>query len=169
MGTFNTKKELMGNPSLIPVIAENIEADFANDGYEVKSEALVSGGYDISLTKGGMFKAVLGMKTALKVTLLPNGSTISFEAGIGIFGQQVIPTLIMLFVTWPVIITQIWGLVKQADLDDRALKIAENTIAQYGNAAHAYPGRMDSRKFCTSCGSPMEETVKFCSNCGKKL
>ena len=32
---------------------------------------LISGGYDISITKGNMFKAVLGMKTALKVHIYP--------------------------------------------------------------------------------------------------
>lgn len=98
MAAFNTNKTLNGSVSLIPEIANRIENDFIREGYEVQKIALSSGGYDISITKGGLFKAVLGMKTALKVTLLPQGGNIYFEAGVGIWGQQAIPTVIsMLF------------------------------------------------------------------------
>lgn len=172
MGTFNTKKELYGNPSLIPAIANNIVDDFQRDGYEVRCEELISGGRDISLTKGGMFKAVLGMKTALKVTLIPNGNSISFEAGIGIFGQQTIPTIIMLFFAWPVLLTQIWGLVQQADLDDRALRIAEATIGRGSSSSQTpppVPSSGNNGKFCTNCGSQLPAGAKFCSNCGARL
>ena len=68
MGTFSTKKTLYGPQSLIPQIAERIQEEFQNEGYTVKAEPLIGRGYDLSITKGGMFKAVLGMKTALKVT-----------------------------------------------------------------------------------------------------
>lgn len=64
MGTFNTKKILYGSSSLIPTIAQRIQEEFLNDGYEVVADSLSSGGYDISITKGGIFKAVLGMKSA---------------------------------------------------------------------------------------------------------
>lgn len=53
MGAFNTKTELQGNPALIPAIADRICRDFAADGYEVTREDLISGGVDISVTKGG--------------------------------------------------------------------------------------------------------------------
>lgn len=84
MGTFCTKKILYGSTALIPAIANSIREKFQNDGYEVAMDALSSGGYDISITKGNIFKAVLGMKTALKVTLLPQDNNIHFEAGVGI-------------------------------------------------------------------------------------
>ena len=122
MGTFNTKKTLYGTASIIPEIATAIRDDFAKEGYEVSMDALSSGGYDISITKGGLFKAVLGMKTALKITLIPFDGKIRFEAGVGIFGQQAIPTVISMFFFWPVLLTQIWGLIAQSKLDDRALK-----------------------------------------------
>ena len=113
MGTFSTKKTLYGPQSLIPQIAERIQEEFQNEGYTVKAEPLIGRGYDLSITKGGMFKAVLGMKTALKVTLLPQESNILFEAGVGIWGQQAIPTVISMLFFWPVLITQIWGIVEQ--------------------------------------------------------
>jgi hypothetical protein len=156
MATFNTKTTLYGSPSLIPDIANRIQAQFQCEGYEVTMDLLSSGGYDISITKGGVFKAVMGMKTALKVTLLPQGGNIYFEAGIGIWGQQAIPTVISMLFFWPVLITQIWGMVQQSKLDDKVLEIAKDVI----NA---------SRYVSISATTSSAAGDKFCTNCGTKI
>ena len=170
MATFSTKKILYGSTSLIPTITNRIQEEFQNDGYEVAMDALSSGGYDISITKGGVFKAVLGMKTALKVTLLPQGSNIHFEAGVGIWGQQAIPTVISMLFFWPVLITQIWGMVEQSKLDDKALEIAQTVVRESGNTyqqtSNTYTG---TKRFCTKCGTQNVETAKYCCGCGKLL
>lgn len=168
MATFSTKKILYGSTSLIPTIANRIQEEFQIEGYEVVMDALSSGGYDISITKGGIFKAVLGMKTALKVTLLPQGSNIHFEAGVGIWGQQAIPTVISMLFFWPVLITQIWGMVNQAKLDDKALDIAQDVI-NMNNYNNISVSNFNGGKFCTSCGTKNTESANFCSGCGKAL
>lgn len=174
MGTFNTKTTLNGNPSLIPAIADRICQMFSLDGYEINRENLISGGVDISVTKGGFFKAVLGMKTALKITLMPQNDMIGFEAGVGIFGQQAIPTVIMLFFAWPVLITQIWGLIQQSNLDDKALAAAQSVINENcGNifsktdnpTPPPFPG---TSKFCTNCGAKVPDNASFCPQCGSR-
>lgn len=131
MGTFKTSKMLYGNPTLIPIISSAIIEEFRKEGYDVTTQDLMSGGKDISITKGGMFKAIIGMKTALKISLKPYDNKIQFEAGVGIFGLQAIPSAIALFVAWPVMITQIWGLVQQSKLDDKALEIAESVLYRH--------------------------------------
>lgn len=166
MATFSTKKVLYGSPSLIPTIANSIQNEFQNEGYKVSMDALSSGGYDISITKGGIFKAVLGMKTALKITLLPQGNNIYFEAGIGIWGQQVIPTIISMLFFWPVLITQIWGMVKQAKLDNKALEIANDVVCRNNVNCGT---NISGGKFCTNCGANNAETAKFCVQCGMAL
>ena len=131
MATFSTKKNLQCSTVLLPDIAGTIQEEFQNEGYEVVTNELSTGGYDISITKGGVFKAVLGMKTALKVTLRPlSNDVVAFEAGVGIFGQQAIPTIISMFFFWPVLLTQVWGMVEQSQLDDKALAIAERVITE---------------------------------------
>lgn len=179
MGAFNTKTILNGNPSLIPAIADRICQVFAVDGYEINRENLMSGGVDISVTKGGTFKAILGMKTALKITLVPQNNSISFEAGVGIFGQQALPTVISMLFFWPVLLTQIWGLVQQSDLDDKALAAAQAVINENGGNTYAYaassnggttpPPVLGSGKFCTNCGSKLPDNARFCANCGTPL
>lgn len=168
MATFSTKKVLYGSTSLIPTIANRIQEEFQNEGYEVAMDALSSGGYDISITKGGTFKAVLGMKTALKVTLLPQGNNISFEAGVGIWGQQAIPSVISMLFFWPVLITQIWGMVEQAKLDDKALDIAQDAVYTNNNKG-ATSTDSDGSIFCPNCGTQNAGTAKFCCECGRSL
>jgi len=179
MGAFNTKTTLNGNPSLIPAIADRICQEFAADGYEINRDNLLSGGVDISVTKGGMFKAIVGMKTALKITLVPQNNSISFEAGVGIFGQQVLPSVISMLFFWPVLLTQIWGLIQQSNLDDKALAAAQAVISENGGNFHSYAGSdiggatpppfPGSAKFCTNCGSKLPDNARFCSNCGSPL
>lgn len=165
MGTFNTHKIINAEPSLIPAMANKITEHFKSQGYEVDSQVSDLGTYDISLTKGGMFKAVLGLKTALKVTLKPEADRVSFDAGIGIFGQQLIPALIMYFVAWPVLLTQLWGMVQQANLDDTALLLAESVIPCAHSACKVvHPTEISA--FCPHCGVKHEAGMKFCSHCG---
>lgn len=168
MGTFNTHKIINADPSLIPAMADKITGYFKADGYDVDIQVSDLGTHDISLTKGGTFKAVLGLKTALKVTLKPEYDKVSFDAGIGIFGQQIIPALVMYFVAWPVLLTQIWGMVQQAKLDDTALMLAESVISSDSTSGRvAEPTSISS--FCPNCGGKHDVNMRFCPFCGFKL
>ena len=168
MGTFKSTKTFYASQSLIPVIASDITANFTKDGFQVQSQDLISGGYDISITNGGVFKAVLGMKTALKVNIQPVSDGIRIDAGVGIFGQQAIPTVISMLFFWPVLLTQIWGLIAQAKMDDRVMKIAEETITREVSRTGGTTGS-GAGKFCTSCGKRVEADAAFCSGCGNKI
>ena len=140
MGVFESEKSFSCNPALINEIAQNIVTEFQRDGYEC---AIVPSGYgtQISIRKGGMFKAALGLKTSLNVVItpIPNANAITIKAGVGLFAQQAIPTAIMLFVFWPVIVTQIWGLVQQSHLDDKVMTIAERTIIAASSTGYSSP------------------------------
>lgn len=168
MAVFSKKQLLQVSPVQLPQIVESIRREFEVDGYEVKVDPLMSGGSDISITKGSIFKAVLGMKTALKVTLTPQTDGVLFDAGVGIFGQQAIPTVISMFFFWPVLLTQIWGLIQQSSLDDRALAAAERGITSTSSTANNFASSTTS-KFCTSCGNKLDPSAKFCPECGTRI
>lgn len=172
MATYSKKKLLAAHPSQINAIAEAIQNDFVLDDFEVKVDTLMSGGKDISITKGNLFKAVLGMRSALKVTIMPQTDGIMFEANVGIYGQQAIPTVISMLFFWPVLITQIWGLVEQSKLDDRALEIAERVCNPNYNSQFTSTynySNTSAVKFCIHCGAKINGAAKFCSECGEKL
>ena len=130
MGAFTTKKTLYGSPSRIPAIAEQIRQAFAADGYEVRIDNPADG-QEIYITKGGFVKAALGLRSALKVTMKPTrDGNINFEAGVSIFKQQFVPTVITMCFFSPVVIAQIWGMIKQSKLDEKAVAIAEQALYQ---------------------------------------
>lgn len=130
MGAFTTKKTLYGNASQIPAVAEQIRQAFAADGYEVRIDNPANG-QEIYITKGGFVKAALGLRLALKVTMkLAQDGNINFEAGVSIFKQQLVPTIITMCVFSPVVIAQIWGMIKQSKLDEKAVAIAERVLYQ---------------------------------------
>ena len=132
MGIFKTSKLLYGNPDFINTIASAIESKFRADGYDVRVEDTYDNGKNIDISKGGVFKRVLGMRTALKVSLSPCDGNIWFKTDVGIFGNHVIPTILVASGMWLVLLPQIWGLVHQARLDDTALEIAERIVYASG-------------------------------------
>lgn len=127
MGTFTTRKRLYGSATNIPAIAQEIRNAFAAEGYEVKIEN--PSGEEIYITKGGLFKAAVGLRTALKVTMKPSrDGNIDFEAGVSIVKQQLVPTIISMCIFNPVIVAQIWGMIQQSKLDEKAVEIAERVL-----------------------------------------
>ena len=55
---------------------------------------------------------------------------INFEAGVSILKQQFVPTVITMCFFSPVVIAQIWGMIKQSKLDEKAVDIAERALYQ---------------------------------------
>lgn len=130
MGAFTTKKTLYGNASQIPSVAEKIRKAFVAEGYEVRVDN-PDRGQEIYITKGGLFKAALGLRSALKVIMKPSrDGNINFEAGVSVLKQQFVPTVITMYFFSPVVIAQIWGMIKQSKLDEKAVAIAERALYQ---------------------------------------
>lgn len=57
------------------------------------------------------------MQTALKIKISPAVPHVYVKASVGIFGQQVIPTVLTVCVWWPFAIPQLWGMIQQNKLD----------------------------------------------------
>lgn len=105
---------------------------FVAEGYEVHVDNLAKG-EEIYITKGGLFKAALGLRSALKVSMKPSkDGNIYFKAGISVLKQQFVPTVITMCFFSPVVIAQIWGMIKQSKLDEKAVAIAERALYQTG-------------------------------------
>src|SRR3989442_725827 len=100
MGVFRSAKFFPISVPDLGAVAEDVTRHFAAQGYEVAKEHTIAGAWDISISKGGIFKSVLGMKTALKVEIERSGAGTQARAGIGIFGMQAIPAVITWFFAW---------------------------------------------------------------------
>ncbi len=173
MGSFSSTKVFAGSPSLIPAVATDVVRRFQAEGYDVKYEEMLTGA-DISVSKGGVFKSVLGLKTALKIKMTGYSNSIKVEAGVGIFGQQAIPVAIGLFVTWPVALTALWGMIKQSKLDDKAMGYVEEALQalssrqSYSALSSSFGNAGGSCGYCENCGGKLTPGAKFCSACGHR-
>ena len=128
MGTFNSSKTVPYAVEDLAPVAREVMDHFEKQDFEVTETNIPTGGVQVSIRRGGTFKAIIGMKTALNIKIEPvaNGTTV--DAGVGIFGQQAIPTAITLLVFWPVIIAQVWNMAQESKLDEEAIRVAEESL-----------------------------------------
>jgi hypothetical protein len=135
MGTFNSSKTVPYVVGDLAPVAQEVMDHFEKQDYEVIETNIPTGGVQVSIRRGGTFKAIIGMKTALNIKIEPvaNGTTV--EAGVGIFGQQAIPTAITLLVFWPVILAQVWNMAQESKLDEEALRVAEESLKAHSAKA----------------------------------
>jgi len=162
---FNSSRFVPTSLTDLSGVVSTFQMYFQGKGYTVEATES-SYGFFVSLTKGGMFKSVLGMKTSLNIEIKKINGGVSMDAKVGILGQQAIPTLVIMFVAWPVLLTQITGLVQQAKLDNEALDLIEKTINSIEGGQNT--GAASSRQFCTQCGADIAAGSLFCSACGEK-
>jgi hypothetical protein len=128
MGTFNSSKTVPYVVGDLAPVAQEVMDHFEQQDYEVTVTNIPTGGVQVSIRRGGTFKAIIGMKTALNIKIEPvaNGTTV--DAGVGIFGQQAIPTAITLLIFWPVLVAQVWNMAQESKLDEEALRVAEQSL-----------------------------------------
>jgi hypothetical protein len=162
MGVFKSTQTFQASPDIIPTVVGYVCDALKQEQYEVHSDLLASGGAEISLTKGGFVEATVGLKTALKVEIIPNGNqSFTAVAGVGIFGAQAIPTALTMLVAWPVLIPQVWGLIKQSKLDEHVLDLIQQSVDKNHSGSNSL--------FCPNCGHKVNVGDKFCGGCGAKL
>ena len=137
---------------------------FEGKGYIVSTEDTATGAF-ISMTKGGIFKSISGMKTGLNITLTQNDGSIEAAMEVGIFGKQLLPSAISMLVFWPMLIPQIYGLIQQNNLDKEAYQVISDAIR---HCEHHSNDRPDSN-FCPYCGKQIPAGSVFCPGCGKNV
>lgn len=133
MGTFNSSHIVPHVVEDLTPVAHDVMRHFESQDYEVSETPIPTGGVQVSIRRGGTFKAIIGMKTALNIKIEPQANGTRVEAGVGIFGQQAIPTAITLLVFWPVIIAQVWNMAQEAKLDEEAMGVAEESLKAHSS------------------------------------
>jgi hypothetical protein len=173
--SFNSKMTFPIQLADLEPAARDLMSHFVNRGFEVSGERTITGDWDVSISQQGLFKAIAGLKTALKIRISSSGAGTSVDAGVGIFGQQAIPTAISLLIFWPLLITQVWGLIEQSKLDDEAVRVVGESLTRHAGlaampAAAAQPAPVaaagqSSAGFCTNCAAPLTAGARFCAQC----
>src|ERR671938_2150542 len=134
MGAFNSSHTVPYNVEDLAPVAQDVMRHFEQQDYEVTEAHIPTGGVQVSIRRGGTFKAIIGLRTALNIRIEPVANGTRVEAGVGIFGQQAIPTAITLLVFWPVLVAQVWNMAQEAKLDEEALGVAEESLKSHSEA-----------------------------------
>lgn len=128
---FSLSKSYGVSPRFIVPVAQELRDALEAEGYTVRKDELASGDVILSITRGGFFKMVAGLKTALKCSFLQTMDGFRVEGEIGLFDTQAVPSTITLLVFWPLVVTQIVGLVKSRNLDRHIFDLIDASIRKY--------------------------------------
>lgn len=170
MGAFSSTKTIPMVVADLGPVANDLVLHFQRQGYETTSVSTLTGGWDVSITKGGIFKSVIGTKTALKIEITADSNQTGVRASVGIFGLQAIPSAISLLLFWPLLATQIFGLVRQSHLDEEAIACIEDSLRTHAAQNGTAPSRPSrQQRFCVECGAANGPDAMFCAKCGVKL
>lgn len=129
MGKFSSSRIFYNCDRYIDNVAKQFSEQMQQEGFDINAKKLSDGKWDISIKKGGMFKAILGMKSALKIEIHSASPNVLVKTGVGIFAQQAVPTVITMLVLWPVLLAQIWGVIKQAKLDTHVMEVLQQDFS----------------------------------------
>ena len=190
--------------TLIPIsvtdlgpVAEELAEHFRNRNYQVECAETADQKWEVGITRGGKFKSIAGLKSAMKVELepLPRGTMV--RTGAGVFGKQAAVTAVTLLVWWPLAIAPVWGMIVQAGLDKEAVRVIEVNLRRAqrlsdlsasdvtstgGSSSSGVAGQAEPQQrtqpvqnaapatavaFCGGCGTQLEASAQFCGNCGR--
>jgi hypothetical protein len=170
LGAFSSSKTIPITVADLGPVADDLVVHFRQRGYETTAQPTLTGGWDVSITRGGIFKSVIGTKTALKIAITSARSQTDVRASVGIFGLQAIPSAISLLLFWPLLVTQIVGFVRQSHLDEEAMSCVEDSLkARAVQGAPTSVPLSSQQRFCVECGSANVPGAMFCVQCGVKL
>ncbi len=160
MSTFSTSKSYEATATFIPYAIERVRESFEAEGFEVNQKAVSYNKTILEITKGNLVKKVVGLKQGLEVTFDTSVGNIDVEAKGTVLKDQLLASSISFFITWPVLIPQIIGLIKQAGLDDKAIGIIDTAYAIF---THEQP------TYCTHCGARITGNHTTCPHCGTRI
>ena len=135
MGPFNSSHTVPYHVEDLAPVAQDVMRHFEQQEFEVTTADIPAGGVQVSIRRGGTFKAIIGLRSALNVKIESQANGTRLQAGVGIFGQQAIPTAITLLVFWPVVVAQVWNMAQEAKLDEEALGVAEESLRAHSSEA----------------------------------
>jgi hypothetical protein len=162
MSVFRVTKLVPATTADLTPVAQAVMKHFADQDYEVSGEQAGPQCWEIGIHKGGTFRAIVGMKVALRIRIKTVDMSTQMEARIGMLESQGISTAVSMLAFWPVVVTQTWGLVKQSKLDEEAIAVAEEALLTSS-------ATQDSVHFCHECGAVVAKGVTACPACARQL
>jgi hypothetical protein len=126
-------------------VAQELAEHFKQRSYQVECTETSDRKWEVGITRGGKFKSIAGLKSAMKIELepLPRGTMV--RAGAGLFGKQAAVTAVTVVIWWPLAIAPIWGMIREAGLDNEAVRVIEVSLKRAQRLGDLSTGDVTSR------------------------
>ncbi len=160
MGKFSSSKVFAAPQEFIPFASRKIRSSFESEGFEYSVESESANRMVVTVTKGNLFKQIVGLKQGLEITLSNNGGKVSVSAKGTVFKDQLIASALTWWVAWPVIIPQVIGMINQSNLDEKVIDVVSSAYQEFDAGKTA---------FCPFCGTKVSKGDTCCPHCGASL
>jgi hypothetical protein len=154
--------------------------------YEVQVLNTTGGGYLVQARQPGTWRSILGMASALSLTMNKKGDELQVEVGASKWEDKLAVGAVGAIIFHPLLITTAYGIWKQSTLPDELFQMIEKYLAGRGwlamasefqapmraNETSTYTGQVTSATqstTCSSCGLLGGPDAKFCQQCGAEM
>lgn len=160
MGKFSSSKVFAAPQEFIPFASRKIRSSFESEGFNYAVESESANRLVVTVTKGNLFKQIVGLKQGLEITLSNNDGKVSVNAKGTVIKDQLIASALAWFIAWPVIIPQVVGMINQSNLDEKAIDVVSSAFKEFD---------AEKTMFCPHCGTKVSRNDTCCPNCGASL
>ncbi len=170
-------------------LAEMISSWLALHDFESRTMNLPGGGLAVQARQPASWRSILGMSSALNITISTKGSDLVVEMEAGRWADKIAVGAVGALILHPLLITMAYGIWKQSQLPDRVFSVIEQYIKdrqgstsatriQIQSSDESVPKKVVPETFspsipekivCSSCGQAANKGAKYCEQCGAKL
>lgn len=150
---------------------------FQNQKFEVQTLEAPGGGLVVQARQPEAWRSILGMSSALNVTMTPQGENLIVQMGAAKWVDKAAVGAVGVLIFWPALIPAAYGAWKQKQLPNQVFQLVDQYVAT-GQAPVVAPmpavtpaaaAPAPSGLKCPSCGQAVRAGAKFCDNCGAVL
>jgi ribosomal protein L40E len=167
--------------------------------FEAQIVDLPDGRTTVQARQPKSWRYVLGMTSALNITLHKNGDQPMVETGAGSWAEKVAVGAVGIFILHPLLITMAYGVWKQSQLPEKVFEVTEQFIKESqrpagatripvgpssepasdaavlemattaSSTAESTSKSAFEERICASCGQATGKEAKYCDQCGNSL
>lgn len=157
-------------------LADVVSNWFQSQQFEAQILEAPGGGLVVQARQPEAWRSILGMSSALNVTMIPQGDNLMVQMGAAKWVDKAAVGAVGLLLFWPALIPAAYGAWKQKQLPNQVFQLIDQYVATgqvpvVGPVPVAAPAPtpVPSAARCPSCGQPVRAGAKFCDNCGTLL
>ncbi len=151
---------------------------FQGQKFETQTLEAPGGGMVVQARQPEAWRSILGMSSALNVTMTLQGENLVVQMGAAKWVDKAAVGAVGVLIFWPALIPAAYGAWKQKQLPNQVFQLIDQYVAtgqvpvvapMPAAAPVAAPAPAPAGARCPSCGQAVRTGAKFCDSCGAPL